>query len=372
MIMKRLVSPLLLVLILAAFSLGWRTTPPTPPPPPNVLMYPVNMTLAANRLFVSDAYTGLHVYDVTDLSAPKKVIRIPLRENHGSAVKGDIVYTNEYDQVQAIRINSNDSYTVVARIGVRYRNVEGPLPGPDGSASYFSCACTNGSSFDPATGPGGGGSSYATFAVIDNELYRVDGFNLHVYDITDNEKPKSVSSVSIGWDVETLHPTENYLFIGGNRGMYIFDRVDPRHPKQIAQIQHARACDPVVVSGPTAYVTLRGNNGCGQAADELLCVNIKEPSQPKIIGVKPMTTPHGLAVKDSRLYVSHGESGYSLVNVSQPASPAVEATWPGATRDFIWTGTTLFVLEDDNVAIYDASNPKEPRLLSKVEPESTL
>ena len=118
--MKCLVSPLLLVLILLSFSLGWRATPP------EGLLYPASMTLAGNRLFVSDRSTGLHVYDITNLAAPAKVIQIPLRYNGGSAVKGDIVYTNDYGQLQAIRI-TGDSYEVVARIGsstTKYRGTK--------------------------------------------------------------------------------------------------------------------------------------------------------------------------------------------------------------------------------------------------------
>lgn len=369
--MKRRLAPLLLCLVLATMSLGWRATPPTPPPPPDALINPVSMTLAANRLFVSDGYTGLHVYDVTDYSAPNKVTRIVLDENRSSAVKGDIVYTNDAGQLKALRINTDGTYTVTATIGVKYKHYNDM--GFEGGTSGYGCVCYS-NSFDPASSPSptGGGSSYATFALVGNELYRVNDAYLHVYDVTNDEKPKEVSKNHVGWDIETIFPTENYLFIGGMRGMYIFDRADAFHPRQLSQIEHARACDPVVVSGSNAFITLRASGGCGSAPDELLCVNIKDPAQPYVVGVKPMTTPYGLAVQDSRLYVSHGPNGYSLVDVSSPAEPAVQATWAGNTRDFIWDGTTLFVLEKNNVAIYDVTNPLAPKLLSKVETESTL
>jgi len=359
--MKRLVSPLFLVLICSVLSLGLTSSPPYS----ETLVWPISMTLDANRLYVSDRVSGLHVYDVTDLTAPEKVIRIPLHSNVSSAVKGDIVYTNDAGQLQAIRI-ADGSYTVVARIGNPYPPYyEGPVDGGSG----FGCACTE-DNFDPVpkSSPGSS-SSYATFALIGDNLYRVDGRHLNVYDITNREKPKEVSSADVGWDIETLQGTTNFLFIGGTRGMYIFDRSDPRHPRMLSQFQHARACDPVVVNGSTAFVTLRGTSGCGTAQDELLCVSIKDPRQPKLIGEMPMSTPWGLAVENSRLYVSHGDLGYTLLDVSTPSEPAELATWTGEdARDFIWAGRTLYVMGHDNVTIYDITDPLNPALLSKVEP----
>jgi hypothetical protein len=139
----------------------------------------------------------------------------------------------------------------------------------------------------------------------------------------------------------------------------------------LSELQHAHACDPVVVNGSTAFVTLRGSSGCGSAQDELLCVSIKDPRQPKLIGEMPMSTPWGLAVNNSRLYVSRGYLGYTLLDVSSPSQPAELATWTGEdARDFIWAGKTLYVLQHDNVSIYDITDPLNPALLSKVEPDA--
>jgi hypothetical protein len=329
------------------------------------------MTLADNLLLVSDSSTGLHIYDVSNLSAPEKRIQIPLDGNMSSAVKDDVIYTNDYGQLQAIRL-TDDGYEVLAALGAKYKDYGDVNPGYN-EYSSFSCLCTTGT-FDAKNGATGStGSSYATFALVGDQLYRVDDASLLVYDVTAADKPKKVSSNHVGWDIETLFPTSNLLFVGGLRGMYVFDRSDPLHPRQISKIEHARACDPVVVSGSTAYVTLRGGSGCGQAPDELLCVSIKDPQQPRVLGEKPLESPHGLGVQNAQLYVSHGPKGYSLLDVSTPSTPQILKTWPGEpTRDFIWSGATLFVLGEDNVKIYDATDPSNPQLLSQVEPEPVL
>lgn len=360
--MKRLVSPLLLLLLIPSFAVGWRAHPD------DRIYYPRSMTLDGSRLYVSDTSAGLHVYDVTNLSAPTKVIRIPLTYNVSSAVKDGIVFTNHGRQLQAIKI-TGDSYEVVAKIG--------EAPGTGGVIHEqgtfdggYGCMTCGGSDQMTAPSPlSSGGSSFATFAVIDNQLYRVDDSygQILVYDVTDATQPALVSTVNASWSIETLFPTQDLLFVGGSRGMYIFDRTDPLQPHQLSKIEHAVACDPVVVEGSTAFVTLRSVSGCGMT-DELMCVNISDPSHPEIIGEKALLSPYGLAVQSAQLFLSHGDNGYSLIDVSTPDAPAIKKTWSGATRDFIWSGATLFVLEAHNVAIYDVTDPTTPVLLSRVEP----
>ncbi|HEX6791657.1 MAG TPA: hypothetical protein VF247_10140 [Candidatus Krumholzibacteria bacterium] len=362
--MKRLVSPFALLLILSVLSLGWRATPA------DRMVYPISMTLADNRLYVSGGHSGLHVYDVTDPAAPGKVIHIPLDFNASTAVKDDIVYANDGGQLQAIRI-SGDSYTVVAKIGVKLQFHDVPSPGVDDES--FSCMCTT-NTFDAASvSPPATASSFSAFALVDDRLYRADdNGSIIVYDVSVPDTLTLVSDVPVGWDIETLHPSGELLFVGGFNGMYIFDREDPDHPRQLSKIQHVRACDPVVVSGSTAYVTLRGGNACGLSPDELLCVSIADPGKPEVVGEKPLNTPYGLAAQNARVYVSHGIGGYSLVDASDPANVTIEKTWSGAlTRDFIWSGNTLFVLTDDNVNIYDVADPLAPKLLSQVQGPSS-
>ena len=365
--MKHRIAPLFLAVFLCLLSLGWRHSAPES----GQLYRPVSMTLDGNRLLVSDSYTGLHVYDVTNLGAPRKLQTIPFEYNVSSAVKNDIIYTNDSSQLVALRL-TEDSYTVVARLGTKRYFDPDVNPPYDDEYSYFACVCAN--TFDSDTAPTSPtGSSYATFAVVDDVLYRVDNSSLLTYDISTPDKPSRFAKIDVGWDIETLHPSPNLLFIGGFNGMYIFDREDPLHPKQLSKIEHARACDPVVASGSTAFVTLRGGNRCGMSDNELLCVNIKDPHAPAVIGQMELTTPYGLAVDNARLYVSHGGNGYSLISVSNPNQPAIEKTWPGeSTRDFIWSGNTLFVLSEDNVTIYDVTEPLTPKVLSRVESGSSL
>jgi hypothetical protein len=233
----------------------------------------------------------------------------------------------------------------------------------------FGCMCGS-SDFAPmeAAPPPSSGSSYATFAVIDDYLYRVDYFTLVVYDIAAPDAPKEITRRNFGWEIETIYPTDQYLFLGGTRGMSIYDRSNPAHPTLIGSVTHFRACDPVVVSGSVAYVTLRGGNGCGETRDVLLTVNIADPAHPAVVAEKDLATPFGLAVREPFLYVSTGTNGYTLLDVTRPTAPAPLAAWPDwPTKDFLWSDNVLYVLGFDDLRIYDVSNPKTPILKAIIE-----
>lgn len=334
------------------------------------LVNPVNMSIEGNRLFVSDPQTGVHIYDVTDPHAPFATMVIPLTYNRGTAIKDDILYANSAGAILAIRV-TDDSYEVVSTIKSDPVYVDGvPGFGPVRHDGGFGCACARRE--QPVVAPQGStGSSYATFAVIGDYLYYVDHSSLVTMDISVADKPRIVSQTGIGWDVETLYPTETYLFIGGTRGMYIYDRTKPQSPKMIGIIQHFRACDPVVVSGSTAYVTLRGGNRCGENRDVLLCVDISDPSAPTVVREKSLPTPYGMAIDQSLLYVSTGPNGFQLFDVQNPKEPQPISSWSERpTKDFIWSEDLLYTMGFDGILIYDVSSPESPVLLSEIGSQS--
>lgn len=119
----------------------------------------------------------------------------------------------------------------------------------------------------------------ARFTIFDKYLYAATQSDLLVFDISTAEKPDSVNKINLGWGIETIFPYKDKLFIGSNTGMYIFDNSNPAKPVRQSIFQHARACDPVVVEGDKAYVTLR-QGWCGQSPNQLDIVNISSLTNP--------------------------------------------------------------------------------------------
>jgi hypothetical protein len=365
--LKPIITPLALSVLLTSFTVGWRAPSASTP---EGLVAPINMTLADQTLYVSDQYTGVHVYDVADPVTPRAVATIPLEGHRGTAVKGDILYASEQNNLNVYR-RQGDTFTLVTTLEPHYDYDYIDSPPWDegvGGSSGFGCMCASNEFASESAPANGGGSSYATFAVIDDYLYRVDYFTLVVYDIAKPDDPKEITRKNFGWQIETIYPTDQYLFLGGTQGMSIYDRTNPASPTLIGNVTHFRACDPVVVSGSVAYVTLRGGNGCGETRDVLLTVNIADPARPSVVAEKELATPFGLAVREPFLYVSTGTSGYTLLDVTRPTAPAplgAWAEWP--TKDFLWSNDVLYVLGFDDLRIYDVSDPKAPILLATIE-----
>lgn len=360
---SRVKTPFICLSILLVFSVGWNGSA-------GRLVAPLSMSLEGSRLFVSDGAAGVHVFDISDLAHPRHTLTIPLQGNRGAVAYGDVLYANDFDAIYAMRVAS-ESYEILATIKQprqEPRAIDGPVVERDNGG--FGCAChTSTMSYDAAPAPAGGGvSSYATFVTVDTYLYFLDYTSIVTVDVSTPEAPKELSRTSISWTAETLFPSQSHLFVGGTQGMYIFDRARPDHPAQVGKIEHARACDPVVVEGETAYVTLRSGNNCGATPDELMAVDVAEPSSPHVIAHRPTKTPYGLAVGGELLYVSNGDHGFELVDVSDPADPVRRAAWSNApTRDFIWSGDVLFVLSNRDLKIYNVSDPQNPTVIGAID-----
>jgi hypothetical protein len=357
--MKKTMHFLSAIILIAVFSVGFRYQS-------SGLIDPVNMYLYDTLLLVADASQGILVYSVKSRSIPLYKMTIPLDGVTGMAMKDSIVYANSYESILALRIKGDNTFDTASVI--RNRTYYPPMEDRVVDGSPFSCMPFGGNKVVAAGSADGAGGSYATFAIIDTFLYYVDNGSLVTMSIASPAKPKQIARADLGWSVETLFPTDKYLFIGGSRGMYIMDRSGPGGPVLIGSMQHFKACDPVVVQDTMAYVTLRSGSSCGDARDVLLTVSIAEPSSPELVKETPLQTPYGLAVKDSLLVVASGNAGYSLFSIKDPANAALLGQWRDFdAKDFIWTGTTLFVMGFTGIRILEVSDPRNPVVVAEIE-----
>lgn len=349
---------LVLVVMASAFAVGYG------PPVPTSITQAINMSTRGDRLFVSDNAVGVHVYDVSDPASPAHMYTIPLAANHGNAAVGDVLYASDGYSIKAFHLG-DESYVQVAEIAAPVWSP--PNPPYNEPHHGFGCGCSD-NTLAPMSAPAPAtSSSYATFAVVGDYLYAVRDGQLTVLDVSDPLKPSRAGAIHTEWDIETLQAAGNYLFMGGLRGMYIYSLEKPASPSPYGRLIHARACDPVVVEGTTAYVTLRGNAACGVAKDQLLSVDISDPQDPALLCETDVPTPFGLATGPNRLFVSKGENGFVLYDVTSPDKPAVVASWNDATRDFIWDGNRLYSMTPGAVDIYDVTDPAAPSVLSTIE-----
>lgn len=160
------------------------------------------------------------------------------------------------------------------------------------------------------------GGSMARFTIVGDHLYTVDAYNLNTFDISDQKKPGFKSEIDLGWGIETIFPYKNRLFIGAQSGMHIYDLKNQDKPSWISTYEHMTSCDPVVVQDNYAFVTLRGGNECMGFNNQLDIIDISKIDQPILFKTYEMVQPHGLGVDNNCLFITEGEFGLKMFDIS--------------------------------------------------------
>ncbi|OUJ72223.1 LVIVD repeat-containing protein [Hymenobacter crusticola] len=309
--------------------------------------------LLGNYLFINERYEGIHVIDNQDPKHPRAISFLRIPGNIDMAVKGNLLYADNGPDLVTIDISNPQD----VRLASRVRNAFPELPMP--ADYYLNSACAeynrpantivvgwqkiknnastassgpiwlfdsrniftlnsaSGAAYNSAPNPTGKGGSMARFAVLGQSLYTVDNNSLRLFDLTDPAHPAAGVKIPLSFGVETIYPKDHYLFLGSQRGMYIFDVATPQAPKQLSYIQHFMSCDPVVVDDRYAYVTLRSGRACGGATiNELQVIDLANLSQPRIARTYPMTGPQGLGVDNNLLFVCDSD-GLKIFDTSQ-------------------------------------------------------
>jgi hypothetical protein len=179
----------------------------------------------------------------------------------------------------------------------------------------FASDAEGGGGFDNSGGAGIGGSM-ARFTISAGHLYTMDQYNLKAWSLNSPSSLQLMDEEQVGWNIETIFPYKDLLFLGSTTGMYIYDISDPSDPHYSSVFEHANACDPVVVENDIAFITLRDGTLCQQFTNQLDVVDVSNPLNPKFIKSYPMDHPHGLAVRNEILYLCEGDYGLKVFDVS--------------------------------------------------------
>ncbi|MFC0877171.1 LVIVD repeat-containing protein [Saccharicrinis sp. FJH2] len=161
----------------------------------------------------------------------------------------------------------------------------------------------SGYSTDGGTGTGG---SMARFTIIGDQLYTVDGYSLKTFDISAEGTITQKSNWQLDWGggIETIFPYHNKIFLGTTTGMHIIDVSNPDQPQYLSKYEHVVSCDPVVVNGNYAYVTLSsGSNWCNRSVNQLQVIDVSNIYNPKQVRTYNMSNPKGLGTDDGLLFV---------------------------------------------------------------------
>lgn len=208
-------------------------------------------------------------------------------------------------------------------------------------------------SSDKSTGVNG---SLARITIVNDYLYLLAGETLKTVSIVDHLRPTYVNATELGPDIETLYPHDAALFVGGRNGVQIVDISMPDDPRLISNYQHAWQCDPVVVNGDIAYVTLRTGTGCQRGDNQLDILDVSDLSSPKLIKSYAFDNPNGLAIDGTTLFIADGTSGLKIFDAQDPFNLLKIEFFPGKhSEDIVLYEKRAYVIGKNGLYQYDYS-----------------
>jgi len=311
----------------------------------NFINIPGNIDLAVNsEVLYADSYVDLLAFDISKPSSINLVKRV---EN---------VFDHQYiDRTKGLILGYKD--TVITEV---IKNEITGLRTDSHGAFNSASSSTGGQSY-------GTGGSTARFTLMNNNLYTVSNTKLKLFNVSDPRAPNFVNSINIGSGIETIFPYQNKLFIGSTTGMHIYNAIDPSAPVKLSTYQHLTSCDPVVVQGKYAYVTLRSGNFCRLGTNVLDVLDIQDPAKPILVSSFPMLNPHGLAIDNNNLFICEGKNGLKAFNSSDAKSIGqrqLSFLRNINAADVIAGPKSLIVTGTDGIYQYDYTNPSDMKLLS--------
>ncbi len=359
------------------------------PAAPKTLSNPGKIYLYGSYLFINEIDKGVHIIDNSRPENPRPQGFIAIPGNVDIAVKGNVLYADMYTDLLSIDITDPTQAkleTIVEDVFPERRYGNGFVAGQnqiivdwirkdttvDGNVinngNWCNCLIAFSDAFESSKAaamvPGIAGSM-ARFTIVQNILYAVNNNSLNVVDISIPLQPQVKSNTMVGWDIETIYPFRDKLFIGSATGMFIYSIESPFAPVRLGAFSHARACDPVVANDEHAFVTLRTGTACMGTANQLDVLDIRNIHAPALIKSYPLKNPHGLAVDGDALFVCDGDDGLKLYDISNIESLKLTRHLKGMNAyDVIAWNSRLILMAKEGLFQFDYSNPQDLRLIS--------
>ncbi|MFN0013406.1 MAG: LVIVD repeat-containing protein [Saprospiraceae bacterium] len=366
---------------------------------PRALKNPGKMYLIGDYLLINEVHEGIHVLDNSDPASPKPVVFWNIPGNVDMAIRDHYLYADQYVDLVSIDISDLHNPTTVCRSegvfqlhgfnaerGFLVDYLQTPITeevacddqrwnGPwfmEGDFIFVGVNQLNTGANGPRkTGSGlpagiGTAGSYSRFGQYDNYLYCVDNFTLRPFSVASPSCPSALAPINIGWNIETIFPWGNKLFVGSQTGVFIFDASNPANPVQEASFNHASGCDPVVCDNDNAYVTIHDGTTCNGTFNQLDVIDIRSLPATSLRITYPMKKPKGLSVYDKYLYLC--DEGLKVFDKSDPLKIKLLSHVTGITTyDVIALDEThILVVGDGGFYQYDVTDPAAPRKISQI------
>ena len=347
-------------------------------------------------IFINEKMRGVHVYDVSDPANPQNKGFIEIPGNVDIAIKDNILYADSYVDLVSIDVSSFSAIKEVGRVkkvfpytlptydtkyplakldedkgvitGWEVKSVRQEIEQRYYPTYYRYESLSMDKNYTTTGGVGGStgttygvGGSMARFGLYKDFLYIVNQYNLLTFKLISNSEVSLLNTSYISWNVETIFITDNHLFMGTQNGMIVQSLEVPERPSQVGTFSHTTSCDPVVIKGDLAFVTLKGGTTCrGGTVNQLDVIRMSNGySKFELLKSYPMYGPQGLGIDDDLLFLCDGDAGLKIYNVADPLkiTDHLVASFPSINAyDVIPMNNYLFMIGEKGFMLYDYSN----------------
>lgn len=331
-----------------------------------------------NYIFVNDEFQGIHIIDNTNPESPQAIAYIKLAGNIDISIKNNYLYADSSIDLVVFDISDINEIRQVARLEDVFTVYDYQIPVDTQQVNWinfdFDSQVIVGWNVtqerreiidnnvdilfegggDLANSDVGTGGSLARFQIVEDYLYTVGSYEMTIFNIANLAQPVLAGTQYPGWNIETIFHAEGFLYLGGTQGMYIYSLENPSSPEFISEFVHWEGCDPVVVDGDYAYLTLRGGNLCGQEESILEVIDISDKNYPASVATYILDNPYGLGFKDNLLFVCDGTSGLKVFDRTNPLEIEMLTQYPDIfTKDVIPLEDVLLMIGDDILYQYE-------------------
>lgn len=342
-----------------------------------------------NYIFISDKDQGIHIIDNCDPKAPEAISFLKIPGNEDLSIKNNYLFADSATDLVVFDLSNILDIQIVERLEDVFSVYDYRIPNDAQYADFNNYDFENNivvgwkivqerrefahnnffitndafSSSSESSNVGVGGS-LARFQIVDHYLYTVGSAQMSIFNISNLAKPLLETIQDSGRDIETMFYADQYLYLGASHGLYIYSLENPASPSYVSLFSHWNGCDPVVVDGDYAYLTLRGGNACGQLESVLEVIDVSDKANPKLVARHALDNPYGLGFKNTNLFVCDGTSGLKVFDKSDPSILKQTQTFSNVhAKDVIPLDNSLLMVGDGALYQYQYKE-KDLQLLS--------
>lgn len=340
-----------------------------------------------NYIYLNEVNKGIHIFDNSNAAHPVQIAFLAIPGNLDIAIKGNILYADMYGDLLALDITNPHQATITStlnnffpgrmyvngfaavqddQIAVDWKERDTTIMGEQfPNRPCIFCEFDMNTSPLASSSTKGAAGSMAGMVLMNDHLYAIaEMHSVSIVDVSNAALPVLDSNFFAGFDLQTIFPFENKLFLGSAVGMFMYDVSNPKHPVSLGEFTHGRACDPVITDGNYAYVTLHAGDGCGSDVNELQVIDIKNLQQSKLVKTYPLTKPTGLCKDGNLLFICDG-TAVKIYNATNPDRLTLQHQIKSKNPyDIIASNKKAMIVSSDGLYQYDYSNVNSIRLLS--------